>query len=261
MSARTAPLRPARTTGRTTGRSARTRAAVRALAAGALATGLLAGTLAPQAVAPASAAASEPRSATAVDFALSRLGTPYLWGGTGKGGYDCSGLTMQAYRYAGISIPRTSRAQYAGLPHVPLSRAQVGDLLFWARKPTDPTTIYHVGIYLGGGMMVNAPRTGLNVQIRRVGATNLLPVAARPGGVGAAQPLPVLRGTSGHDVRAVQRRLRANGYAAVRVTGVFDRATSAGVAAANRRFGVASSSVDVGRRTWAYLVQNGAAER
>ena len=249
MSARTATLRHARTLARLT-------------VAGALAAGLLTGTAAPHlGAAPASAASSEPRSATAVDFALSKLGVPYLWGGTGKGGYDCSGLTMEAYRAAGIAIPRTSRAQYAGLPHVPLSQAHVGDLLFWATKPTDPTTIYHVGIYLGGGMMVNAPRTGLNVQIRKVGTTNLLPVVARPGGVGAAQPLPVHRGTTGDDVRAVQRRLRANGYGDVRVTGAYDRATYAGLAATNRKYGVPAAGGTVGRRTWAFLVQNGATER
>ena len=94
----------------------------------------------------------------AVAFAYSVLGCPYVFGGTGPcgSGYDCSGLTMSAWAAAGISIPRTSEAQ-AGLPSVPTSALQPGDILEFAGDS-------HVGIYVGGGMLIDAPQPGMNVE-------------------------------------------------------------------------------------------------
>ena len=94
----------------------------------------------------------------AVAFAFAQLGCPYVFGGTGPcgSGFDCSGLTMQAWAAAGVAIPRTSEAQ-AGLPSVPTSALQPGDLLEFAGDS-------HVGIYVGGGMLIDAPQPGLNVE-------------------------------------------------------------------------------------------------
>jgi cell wall-associated NlpC family hydrolase len=117
-------------------------------------------------------------SQTAIDAAMAYLGTPYSWGGGGKRGpsegwaqgagivgFDCSGLTQYAYYQAGISIPRNSRAQYAALPKVAASDLQAGDLVFWARDASNPSTIFHVALYLGGDQVVQAPRTGDVVKV------------------------------------------------------------------------------------------------
>jgi cell wall-associated NlpC family hydrolase len=93
----------------------------------------------------------------AVAFAYAQLGKPYVWGATGPGSYDCSGLMMAAWAAAGVSIPRDTYEQVAGLPSVPLSSLQPGDLVFFDGDG-------HVAMYVGGGMIIDAPRTGLTVE-------------------------------------------------------------------------------------------------
>lgn len=94
----------------------------------------------------------------AVAFALSQRGCPYVFGGTGpcNRGYDCSGLTQAAWAYAGVQIPRTSYGQ-ATLPAVSPSAMQPGDIMLFAGNS-------HAGIYVGGGMLVDAPMPGMSVQ-------------------------------------------------------------------------------------------------
>jgi len=94
----------------------------------------------------------------AVAFAYAQLGCPYVFGGTGPcgSGFDCSGLTMSAWAAAGVSIPRTSYGQ-ATLPAVSSSNLQPGDILEFAGDG-------HVGIYVGGGMLIDAPTAGQNVE-------------------------------------------------------------------------------------------------
>ena len=93
----------------------------------------------------------------AVAFAYAQLGKPYVWGATGPGSYDCSGLMMAAWAAAGVTIPRDTYSQVAGLPSVPLSSLQPGDLVFFDGDG-------HVAMYVGGGMIIDAPRTGLTVE-------------------------------------------------------------------------------------------------
>lgn len=94
----------------------------------------------------------------AVEYAYDQLGCPYVFGGTGpcNSGFDCSGLMEQAWAFAGISIPRTSEEQ-AGLPNVSESDMQPGDILEFAGDS-------HVGMYVGGGMLIDAPHTGADVE-------------------------------------------------------------------------------------------------
>ena len=114
----------------------------------------------------------------AIDAAMSHLGLPYAWGGGGSSGpgpgqapdlgitgFDCSGLTQYAYKRAGITIPRNSRAQYAALPKVSSDDLRAGDLVFWATDPGNPATIHHVALYLGGGRVVHAPESGDVVKV------------------------------------------------------------------------------------------------
>jgi len=115
----------------------------------------------------AAAAAPSPAAAAAVRAAATRLGLPYVWGATGPGTFDCSGLTMWSYRQAGVNIPRTSRQQYSGLPRVPVSRLLPGDLVFWA-DGASPSSIHHVAMYLGDGLMIQAPKAGDVVKISAV---------------------------------------------------------------------------------------------
>ncbi|MCW2578474.1 MAG: Cell wall-associated hydrolase, NlpC family [Blastococcus sp.] len=114
----------------------------------------------------------------AIAAAMVYRGTPYAWGGGGTRGpgpgqdpdvgvigFDCSGLTQYAYARAGISIQRNSRAQYAGLPKVSSDDLRPGDLVFWANDPSDPDTIRHVAIYLGGNEILEAPQSGDVVKV------------------------------------------------------------------------------------------------
>ena len=95
----------------------------------------------------------------AVAFAYAQLGCPYVYGGTGpcQRGFDCSGLAQAAWAAAGVQIPRDSYGQWAGLPHVPLSSIEPGDLLIYNGEG-------HVAIYVGGGYIIDAPQTGMDVE-------------------------------------------------------------------------------------------------
>ena len=111
-------------------------------------------------------APAEEVAAAAVQFAYNQLGTPYRWGATGDGFYDCSGLTQAAYQNGGLDIPRVSRAQWTSGARVwNVADLLPGDLVFYADNTADPSTIHHVGIYIGAGNMVDAPYTGATVRI------------------------------------------------------------------------------------------------
>jgi cell wall-associated NlpC family hydrolase len=128
--------------------------------------------------------------AVAVEWALSQIGTPYVWGGETPGvGFDCSGLVQAAYRVAGVALPRVAQDQYDGTAKLSAGQPLApGDLVFFGAGPAD---IDHVGIYVGivGGddVMVDAPYTGADVRAEAFPAT----VGARFGSlffVGATRP-------------------------------------------------------------------------
>ncbi len=115
----------------------------------------------------------------AVAYALAQLGTPYLWGGEGAGGFDCSGLVQAAYAAAGVGLPRVAQAQYdAGPPVASGQPLQPGDLVFFGADPADVT---HVGIVVSPGEMVDAPHSGAVVRIEPYSWTDYLG-ATRPAG-------------------------------------------------------------------------------
>jgi peptidoglycan DL-endopeptidase CwlO len=118
--------------------------------------------------APSTAPAPRAGARVAVDAALSKLGSPYLWGATGPNSFDCSGLMVWAYAQAGISLPRTSRAQYAGTRRISRSELQPGDLVF-AGNP-----VHHVGMYIGNGQIVHSPHSGATVSIRSMERRDLV---------------------------------------------------------------------------------------
>ncbi len=131
-------------------------------AAFAAAVGTPTGHLPPSTTAPNSVAAA------AIAAARTRLGDPYVWGATGPGSFDCSGLTQWSYAHAGIALPRTAAEQWYSGPHPALTQLEPGDLLFWATDVNNPATIHHVTIYVGAGMMIAAPHTGVDVQVQPV---------------------------------------------------------------------------------------------
>ena len=101
------------------------------------------------------------RAAKAVQYALSQVGDRYVAAASGPSAFDCSGLTMTAWRQAGVSLPHYSRSQYSVTRRIPLSQAQPGDLVFYFGNGAR-----HVGMYIGNGKMVHAanPRTGVVVS-------------------------------------------------------------------------------------------------
>jgi cell wall-associated NlpC family hydrolase len=139
-------------------------------------TGAAAAAPAPEAK-PAPTPAAPPasgRGAAAVRFAMAQIGDAYVYGGTGPNGWDCSGLTSGAWRAAGVSIPRTSQAQLAGLPRVSVSNVRPGDIIVYYSGAS------HVGIYIGNGKIVHASRPGVPVGVAPM---HSMPVigAVRPG--------------------------------------------------------------------------------
>jgi cell wall-associated NlpC family hydrolase len=97
--------------------------------------------------------------------AASRVGYPYVWGGSGPTTFDCSGLVQWSFARAGVVMPRVAADQARTGPAIPVSQAQAGDLLFYRTDPTAPDYISHVAIYLGKGLMIQAPEPGEDVQI------------------------------------------------------------------------------------------------
>ena len=116
--------------------------------------------------------------AGALQFAAAQIGVPYRWGGTGTGGFDCSGLVQAAYRAAGVALPRVAQNQYQAGPRLADGASvRPGDLVFFGGSVDG---IDHVGIYVGAGEMVDAPHTGADVRVEGASWPDLIG-ATRPG--------------------------------------------------------------------------------
>lgn len=117
-----------------------------------------------------SANAVSGRAGIALKYALKQIGDRYVFGAAGTVTWDCSGLTMRAYQAAGVSLPHSSAAQSRMGKKVSLNALKPGDLLFFGRP------VSHVGIYLGGGKMVHAPRSGSRVKVAASGSLGSKPL-------------------------------------------------------------------------------------
>ncbi|MFD4658479.1 C40 family peptidase [Kitasatospora sp. NPDC058444] len=102
-------------------------------------------------------------AAAAVAFAKSKIGLPYVWGGEGPGGYDCSGLTMMAWREGGRRLNHFAADQYAQSTPIGYRQLRPGDLVFWTDTGR-AADIFHVGLYIGDDQMIEAPRAGMPVK-------------------------------------------------------------------------------------------------
>ncbi len=127
---------------------------------------LAAGVLAPGLQPPVSAATV---AVTALEIAASKQGSPYEYGGVGPDSFDCSGLTLYAFRKAGRRLPRTAADQYYGTRHITAASRAPGDLVFFHRG----TSVYHVGVYAGGNRIWHAPKTGARVRLERIWAPDV----------------------------------------------------------------------------------------
>jgi len=112
-----------------------------------------------------------------IAFARAQVGDPYEWGAAGPGTWDCSGLTMRAWAQAGVSLSHYTGAQWDETARVPLSDLRPGDLVFFG--DSGPTS-HHVGLYIGGDEMVEAPYTGADVRMSSIWRSDLLPYGGRP---------------------------------------------------------------------------------
>jgi cell wall-associated NlpC family hydrolase len=125
------------------------------------------GSASPSAASPAPAADPSPPApasgaGAAIAFARAQIGEPYVWGAAGPGSWDCSGLTMGAWAAGGKYLPHYSVAQYEQSTPISPTQLRPGDLVFWG-STSDPGSIYHVALYVGGGRIIQAPRTGVPV--------------------------------------------------------------------------------------------------
>lgn len=103
------------------------------------------------------------KAAQALRYAMTKIGRPYVWGAAGPSTFDCSGLTMWAYKQVGINLPHYTGSQWNAGTHVSRSQLQPGDLVFFY------SDLHHMGIYVGGGKMLHAPQTGDVVKIAPMG--------------------------------------------------------------------------------------------
>lgn len=135
-------------------------------------------------------------SATVIGSAMGELGVPYLWGGTTSNGFDCSGLVQHAYRAAGVALPRVSRDQARMGVEVPsIDQAIPGDLVAFGQPTVD-----HIGIYIGNGQMIHAPRRGDVVKVapitRPIATIRRVLSPGAPAATQAAFGVPISQQTS-----------------------------------------------------------------
>ncbi|WP_238016669.1 NlpC/P60 family protein [Dactylosporangium sp. AC04546] len=136
---------------------------------------------------------ANPRALQALNYALGKIGSWYVWGDEGPNTFDCSGLAYWSYGQLGVRVPRVANDMYHGTPNIRPSKDRIGDqllpgdLVFFASDPSDWRSIYHMGIYVGNGRMVHAPTTGEKVKIGPVkwsklfGASRIFPAVPAPG--------------------------------------------------------------------------------
>ena len=117
-------------------------------------------------------------AAAAIAYAQAQLGKPYLWGGDGPESFDCSGLTMMAWRQAGVYLSHYTGAQWAETARVPIDQLAPGDLVFYG---SSGSSSHHMGLYVGGGQMIEAPYTGAVVRYASIYRSDLIPYGGRPG--------------------------------------------------------------------------------
>jgi cell wall-associated NlpC family hydrolase len=112
-----------------------------------------------------------------IAYAEAQLGKPYGWGASGPSSFDCSGLTMMAWRQAGVYLSHYTGAQWSETSRVAISDLRPGDLVFFGSS--GPTS-HHMGLYVGGGQMIEAPHTGAVVRYASIYRYDLLPYGGRP---------------------------------------------------------------------------------
>lgn len=134
----------------------------RAGTASALTLAAVGGSIAVPGLAPDASAAT--LAAKALQVAAAKEGAPYQYGATGPRRFDCSGLTLYAFKKAGKTLPRTAAQQYNKTHHISAGRRQAGDLVFFHYG----SYVYHVGIYAGHGKIWHAPRTGDVVRLQKL---------------------------------------------------------------------------------------------
>jgi cell wall-associated NlpC family hydrolase len=119
----------------------------------------------------------------AVLFAFSQLGKPYIWGGNGPVGYDCSGLALASWQHGtGVTFARVADDQYhtAGVAVTP-AQLSAGDLVFWGTSQTDWTTVYHTALYVGGDQIVESTDGGVQLNsLGQWGQGDIMPAGRRP---------------------------------------------------------------------------------
>ena len=112
-----------------------------------------------------------------IAYAQAQIGEPYLWGAEGPGSWDCSGLTMKAWQQAGVYLSHYTGAQWAETRRVPISQRQPGDLIFYGSSGANS---HHVGLYVGGDQMIEAPHAGASVRYANIWRGDIVMEVGRP---------------------------------------------------------------------------------
>ncbi|WP_081844490.1 NlpC/P60 family protein [Cellulomonas sp. URHE0023] len=119
--------------------------------------------------------------ADALAWAQTKIGLPYVWAAAGPDAFDCSGLTMTAWKAAGgVNLARTSRDQYKQVLKISYNDLRPGDLVFWSTDAGDPNEIYHVAMWAGGGSIMEAPQPGTPLRVTKMRWGSTMPFAGRP---------------------------------------------------------------------------------